>query len=101
MRRWWARSRTVPFGEASWATSWGGGEFGQVGDFSEGLVSGGEAVDAAELVSGAEVFEFLLPFVGDPLGVLDDEADHIGDVEGAVGTGAGEDGARPGVGGGE
>ena len=64
------------------------------------LSTGIDAVDPPLLAAGAEV-EPLLPVVGDPLGVLDDGAVHVGDPECAVGAGLEHRRPEPVVAGGE
>ena len=75
-------------------------ERGEVGVADPGRVRGGQplgghdAVDASLVVAGADV-ERLLHRVGDPLGVLDDRAVHINDIQPAVRTGGHRDRPEP------
>src|SRR6267142_5396250 len=72
----------------------GGGEFSEVADGSQLFANRNDAIDAAFVVAGADI-EFGQAVRGNPAGMLDDEAVHINDPEGAVRAGAGLDGTKP------
>ena len=69
-------------------------ELVEAGDRPGLLVHRVNAIDPPLLAAGAEV-ELAVPVVGNPFGVLDDGAIHVGDPECSVGTGLEHGGPEP------
>ena len=91
-----AVSRRQPLGLSSAATRPARVERVEPRERPGRLVDGDDPEDPAPVAPGAEV-ERLLHVVGNPFGVLDDGAVHVGDPEGAVGPGLEHRGPEPGV----